>query len=227
MHLRALLIATAALAASGRAFVLPDFFEYTNGVDELDLSLIDSDPSFDHGSLGIPESGRMVSTPLEFYADLDSFDLSDPSAFADWKTTVVSEHNRYRARYGAGPVTWSDALYPGTNQWATQCKFQHSNGGGRYGENLAAGTGGSYGFSDAIKDWMNEAPKYDYNHPGFSSGTGHFTQVVWKSTKRVACAIANCRPGTIFGQASKYVVCRYDPPGNFVGRFPENVGRPR
>lgn len=67
---------------------------------------------------------------------------------------------------------------------------------------------------------MDEASKYDYNHPGFSSATGHFTQVVWKGSKQVACAIANCGAGTIFGQASKYVVCRYSPAGNVIGHFP-------
>ncbi|KAF8990188.1 CAP domain-containing protein, partial [Cyathus striatus] len=57
------------------------------------------------------------------------------------------------------------------------------------------------------------------NSPGFSSASGHFTQVVWKSTTSVACAITSCPAGTIFGQASKYVVCRYAPPGNYPGQF--------
>ncbi|KAF9494069.1 hypothetical protein BDN71DRAFT_1393816, partial [Pleurotus eryngii] len=55
--------------------------------------------------------------------------------------------------------------------------------------------------------------------PRILAGTGHFTQVVWKSNKQVACAIGNCRGGTIFQQPSKYVVCRYSPPGNFAGRY--------
>ncbi|KAF9016052.1 PR-1-like protein [Hymenopellis radicata] len=180
--------------------------------------------------LNLPESGEIVFAPLSFGDDLDTFDSDGElyaGVFEDWKQSVVREHNTYRAKYSAGPLTWSDALYPGTQQWAAQCKFQHSNGGGKYGENLAAGTGNAYGFSQGLKSWMDEASKYDYNHPGFSSGTGHFTQVVWKSTKQVACAIANCKGGTIFGQPSKYIVCRYSPPGNFIGHFPENVGRPR
>ncbi|KAF8978699.1 CAP domain-containing protein, partial [Cyathus striatus] len=65
------------------------------------------------------------------------------------------------------------------------------------------------------------------NKPGFSSATGHFTQVVWKSSTSIACAIANCPAGTIFNQTSKYVVCRYAPPGNYLGQFPQNVGHPQ
>ncbi|KAF9530107.1 CAP domain-containing protein [Crepidotus variabilis] len=185
----------------------------------------------------LPESGQVVSTPLQFgndgeeifAIDVDGLDGDGDNVgaaiFEEWKATVVRTHNEYRKHYGAPPVTWSDALYPGTNQWASQCKFEHSNGQGKYGENLAAGTGNSYGYVDGLKSWMDEASKYDYNHPGFSSGTGHFTQVVWKSSNQVACAIANCRAGTIFGQASKNIVCRYTPAGNFAGRYPENVGR--
>ncbi|KIY71291.1 PR-1-like protein [Cylindrobasidium torrendii FP15055 ss-10] len=148
----------------------------------------------------------------------------DAAAQEDFKTAVVRQHNEARAKYGAGKLTWSDALYADTQKWANQCKFQHS--GGNYGENLAAGTG-NFGFKNGLDSWMSEASKYDYNHPGFSSETGHFTQVVWKNTKQVACAVGDCKAGTIFDQASKYVVCRYSPPGNYQGQFPQNVGRPQ
>lgn len=192
----------------------------SSGINQEVFMVDDFDPS-------LPEAGEIVFEPMHF--DAEGFDISegemDAAIFADWKTEVVKQHNAYRAQYGAPALTWSDALYPGTQQWANQCKFQHSNGQGKYGENLAAGTGGSYGFSSGLKSWMDEASKYDYNHPGFSQGTGHFTQVVWKSSKQVACAIGNCRGGTIFQQPSKYVVCRYSPPGNFAGRYVENVGR--
>ena len=47
-------------------------------------------------------------------------DVSD-----DWKNQVVNSHNKFRAQYGAPNLAWSDALYPGTQQWAQQCKFQH------------------------------------------------------------------------------------------------------
>ncbi|PFH52217.1 hypothetical protein AMATHDRAFT_57585 [Amanita thiersii Skay4041] len=139
-----------------------------------------------------------------------------------WMDQVVQGHNTQRALYGAPALTWNANLYQGTQDWANQCRFQHS--GGNYGENLAVGTG-DFTFDSGLKLWMDEAAKYDYNHPGFSPETGHFTQVVWKSTTSVACAIADCPAGTIFDQESHYLVCRYDPPGNFEGQFEENVGR--
>lgn len=143
-----------------------------------------------------------------------------------FKNEVISLHNKARAHYGARPVTWNDALYPATLQWANACKFQHSQSGGKYGENLFAASGNNVNFAQSINGWMSESAKYNYNNPVFSSATGHFTQVVWKSTNQVACAMVDCRAGTIFGQASKYTVCRYSPPGNFQGQFAQNVGRP-
>lgn len=60
-------------------------------------------------------------------------------------------------------------------------------------ENLAAGTG-DYTVTNAINDWMSEASNYDPNNPVYS----HFTQVVWKSTTQVGCAIFTCPAGSIF-----------------------------
>ena len=103
-----------------------------SGINQEVFMVDDFDPS-------IPEAGEIVFEPLHF--DADGFDISedgemDAAILADWKTEVVKQHNAYRAQYGAPALTWSDALYPGTQQWANQCKFQHSNGQGKYGENL-------------------------------------------------------------------------------------------
>ena len=46
--------------------------------------------------------------------------------------------------------------------------------------------------------WTGEAKDYDPNNPVFSSGAGHFTQVVWKNSKRLGCAFATCPPGSIY-----------------------------
>ena len=64
----------------------------------------------------------------------------------------------------------------------------------------------------------NEINPYYNKHFGtFNQETGHFTQVVWKNTKRVGCALSRKGDHVV-------VVCRYDPPGNFLGLFETQVG---
>ncbi|KAF7784468.1 hypothetical protein Agabi119p4_633 [Agaricus bisporus var. burnettii] len=133
----------------------------------------------------------------------------------------LSAHNTVRAQHGAAPLTWSDELAGKAQQWADGCKFQHSGGAlGRFGENLAAGTGDSYGIPQAIKSWADEASDYDPNNPQFS----HFTQMVWKGTTQLGCAVQECSGifSSSFGLA-KFYVCEYNPAGNVLGQFAQNV----
>ncbi|KAG0280831.1 hypothetical protein BGZ95_008503 [Linnemannia exigua] len=126
---------------------------------------------------------------------------------------ILDTHNKHRARHGAAPLTWNAQAAQFGNNWIQQCQFKHS--GGKYGENLAAGY---KDFKTGIDAWYNEVSKYNYNNPGFSMATGHFTQVVWKATKSVGCAKKFC-PGSNW----TIYICNYDPPGNYQGRFPQNV----
>ncbi|KAG6878413.1 hypothetical protein C0993_007014 [Termitomyces sp. T159_Od127] len=133
----------------------------------------------------------------------------------------LSAHNKVRAQHGAAPLTWSNNLASKAQTWANNCVFKHSGGSlGPFGENLAAGTGSSYGIPTAIKGWTDEVSEYDPSHPTFS----HFTQVVWKSTTQVGCAVQLCDGifSSSFGKA-KYYVCEYSPAGNIIGQFAQNV----
>ncbi|KDQ63810.1 hypothetical protein JAAARDRAFT_76028 [Jaapia argillacea MUCL 33604] len=135
----------------------------------------------------------------------------------------LQAHNSVRQHHGASDLTWNNNLASKAQQWANGCVFKHSGGKlGPYGENLAAGTGGAYGIAAAIKSWTDEVSEYNPHNPQPS----HFTQVVWKNTKQVGCALKVCPPGSIFPSQygpSKYYVCEYSPPGNVIGQFPQNV----
>ena len=52
------------------------------------------------------------------------------------------------------------------------------------------------------------------------SGTGHFTQVIWKSTKKIGIAKQTRMHGNM---KCTYIVARYSPAGNIHGEFEKNV----
>jgi hypothetical protein len=110
--------------------------------------------------------------------------IAVPGFAADIEGPMLNAHNALRAKHGVPPLSWSASLAKTAQAWADRCMFEHSNAG--LGENLAQGTG-DYSGANAVNDWYGEISAYDFNNPGFSDATGHFTQVVWKDTKKVGC----------------------------------------
>ncbi|MCP2315121.1 Cysteine-rich secretory protein family protein [Nocardia amikacinitolerans] len=150
-----------------------------------------------------------------------------PAQSDTWSNQVLAEHDAARAKFGAPPLSWSTDTYSAAMEYAQRCEFRHSDAQGNYGENLYVSTDLNAGIEDAVAAWMAESSMYDYNRPNFSAATGHFTQVVWMSTKQVGAAAVVCAAGTILPQPTMFIVARYTPAGNVLGQFPENVGRPR
>ncbi|KAF8543315.1 CAP domain-containing protein [Trichophaea hybrida] len=135
---------------------------------------------------------------------------------------MLEQHNALRAAHHAPALTWDKTLESSAKSWASGCVFAHSDQAP--GENLAAGYQSPqdvcYGLGQA------ERAKYNFNNPGFSHETGHFTQMVWKATKRLGCAEVDCNPLHGAEQTNgRYVVCHYMPRGNIVGGnyFADNV----
>ena len=66
--------------------------------------------------------------------------------------------------------------------------------------------------------WAEEKSDYTYSSNTCASGAicGHYTQLVWRNTTRVGCAIHTC-PGLTYGSA---IFCDYYPAGNFNGQKP-------
>lgn len=134
----------------------------------------------------------------------------------------LQAHNSYRTLHGVPPLAWSATVAASAQAYADTCPSAHS--GSAYGENLAWATY-DMGESKVVRMWYDEEPLYDYNNPGFSSETGHFTQVVWKGTTEIGCGFATgC--GNDWPYMSNVWVCQYNPPGNYIGDFAENVFPP-
>lgn len=99
------------------------------------------------------------------------------------------------------------ANYAANNFSCDNVQLIHS--GGPYGENLAAGYVGGDAPVDA---WYDEIQYYNWSHPGYSSDTGHFTQLIWKSSTQLGCAYVTCDNAW-----RQYTICEYYPRGNLVG----------
>ncbi len=146
---------------------------------------------------------------------------------------MLSAHNRWRSTVGAPPLTYSTELAASAQAWAdnlrqtNQCHMQHSKPDGKYGENLfwASAIEWSDGKREVQKispkqvvdDWAKERADYDYARNRCTPGKmcGHYTQVVWRSTTTVGCAMTVC------GNTLEQIwVCQYQPPGNWIGKKP-------
>lgn len=161
------------------------------------------------GLMGLPVSARAAGGWAP-QVSREGLVMLDPAA-------LLAAHNGYRARHGASPLTWSPVLATAAQVWADQCKLSHDPARSGWGENLAWGTKMA---ADTVAMWYREVTKYDFAKPGFAPATAHFTQLVWKGTTQLGCGMALGCPGAFGGG---YWVCRYAPPGNVRGRFPENV----
>ncbi|QUC17245.1 uncharacterized protein UV8b_01486 [Ustilaginoidea virens] len=136
-----------------------------------------------------------------------------------FQNEMIASHNYFRAQHSADDLVWDENIAQDAQNWANTCNFYHDSAG----ENL--GCMSSYDFWGQFTNaWGTERENYNYDDPGFTPETGHFTQVVWKATTSLGCGWAQCSGGhdQAFGY---YVVCKYDPPGNYNGQFGENVGR--
>ena len=154
---------------------------------------------------------------------------------------VLAEHNNVRANgpFGPGnpapsattggalrPLMWSNEASTKAQNWAAQCNFDHSPGGSGFGENIYASAGPTPTAKSVVKgSWGSEAADYNYSTNTCAAGKqcGHYTQVVWRNTTAVGCALQACTTNSPFGASFPnwdFVVCNYTPPGNFNGELP-------
>jgi len=143
------------------------------------------------------------------------------NAFA---TKCLASVNTFRDLHkNTDQLQWDSSLAADAKAWAQHLarlgSLKHSSNR-NYGENLyaAGGWGTAKTCEDADKSWYGEISNYNWRRPGYQPGTGHFTQMIWKSTTHYGVGIH-------FDSNSKktYIVARYSPAGNFLGRFAENV----
>ena len=146
---------------------------------------------------------------------------------------IVAAHNRWRVQVGVAKLSYSTDLAVSAQAWAdtlkktNACHMRHSKPEGKYGENIfwasaIAWTDGrrelqKVSSAHPVDSWGSEKLDYDYATNNCKPGKmcGHYTQMVWNSTRKVGCAVAVCEDSQ-----EQVWVCQYQPAGNRVGVKP-------
>jgi hypothetical protein len=135
--------------------------------------------------------------------------------------------NDYRAVHQAAPLKHNPVISTIAQSWADQMARTTVLGhnpnpkyhGERLGENCACKSSSDrrdFAGKEVAENWYNEVKNYDFRrHSG--PNTGHFTQLVWQSSREIGLGRAQSRDGTWF------VVANFYPAGNYIGRNAENV----
>jgi len=140
---------------------------------------------------------------------------------------LLAAHNRERASLGIPPLRWDEGLARDAAVWAQEQvrlgRLEHypddPGDPDPQGENLWAGTKGYYGIEAMVGLWIDEKRNFRpgaFPHNarnGVLNDIGHYTQLMWRTTGTVGCAVAR-------GRHDDFLVCRYLEGGNVMGEVP-------
>lgn len=151
--------------------------------------------------------------------------LGGPALADTFSDEILRVHNRERAEVGVAPLRWNTALAQEAQTWANYLaqtdRFEHAGNDKNpyHGENLWKGSRGAYGYAQMAQGWADEKRYFKFGtFPNISTSgnwadAGHYTQMIWQGTTEIGCAIGSNGSWDI-------LVCRYNPPGNYVGQKP-------
>ncbi|CAG0894725.1 unnamed protein product [Cyprideis torosa] len=155
----------------------------------------------------------------------------DEAKTDEFAAEVLTTHNECRKIHGVPPVKLDPLISNWAQEWAERCAkldMMERRPQNVYGENIY------YSYiqkpnmnilsgESMVIGWYKESSNYNFDSEPSkleipkasldSSSVGHFTQIVWKDTKRIGVGRATSNRG------AWYVVVNYSPKGNYVGEF--------
>nr|WP_240500042.1 CAP domain-containing protein [Sphingomonas montana] len=143
---------------------------------------------------------------------------------SNFDSRILAAHNGERAVLGLPALRWSSDLAVGARNWSSTLartgQFAHSpnrQGEELLGENIWGGDPDSFTPESMINLWVSEKREFRTGTFPTNSRTGnvrdvaHYTQMIWRSTGEVGCALSR-------GASEEILVCRYRNPGNVIGQ---------
>jgi len=141
----------------------------------------------------------------------------------DITTRLLAAHNQARAEVGVGPLVWDRDLAAAAADYGPALsrigRPVHGPRGGRNcpHENLLQSPRGGRTPEQMVGLWTSEKRFFqpgifpNVSRSGNWADVAHYTQVVWRATTRVGCAIYS-------DETNDWLICRYAAPGNIDGR---------
>jgi len=120
---------------------------------------------------------------------------------------ILAGHNKQRQKYHTPPLVWNCSLGAQAAAWAKKGTPGHS--GTDLGENIFVSSASGEKVDKAVDRWEDE--EHNWNNKKAECDAGkvctHFTQMVWRGTTKIGCAINR----NVSGQWKVLLVCNYDP----------------
>ena len=148
-------------------------------------------------------------------AKLKECGYDEGSKLFTFALSAIKRNNIVRACHNAKPLMFNCEILKKSQDYSKYLSqigvLMHSDSdfrGESLGENLSYLVEDNLTGETPINMCYEEISNYNFNKPGFTSGAGHFTQLVWKNTKEFGigfyCQRSRC-----------YITGNYYPSGNF------------
>src|ERR1700712_293796 len=121
----------------------------------------------------------------------------------DFDARILAAQNRERASLGLPMLRWNANLAVGAKQWSDTLgrtgRFEHSPdkpGDELLGENIWGGDPNAFSPEAMVRLWTSEKLQFQLGTFPQNSRTGnvaavsHYTQMVWRKTQEVGCAMS-------------------------------------
>ncbi len=174
-------------------------------------------------ALGAMAAAVLPAAAQQQWGFSDKYPEIDSVPEGSFAERLLEAHNDERARVGVPALQWDPRLAAEARQWAGELArrqtMAHAEPAARRGagENLWRGTERYYSAEEMIETFIDEKRHFtrgtfpDVSTTGQWRDVGHYTQLIWRDTQKVGCAVAA-------GGGQDWLVCRYWPAGNTMGR---------
>ncbi|XP_049857672.1 uncharacterized protein LOC126340742 isoform X2 [Schistocerca gregaria] len=175
---------------------------------------------------GFPKD-KAKKTPVKYGAVVNGSAVNGSASDEDFAEEGLRIHNEYRRKHGVPDLKLSKELCEYATEWAKtlakEDKFCHRPDG-KYGENIfcvwSSDAGKNVTARDACLKWYKEVKDFTFGVEPRMLKSGHFSQMIWRSSKELGMGIARSKNGRAI------IVANYNPRGNYIGQFVSNVPKP-